>query len=147
MASESDQRLVEITEENASSSTTESSIQVLLAIVERVEETIAGVEQAVSERRNGIMEKALEVSETYSSQILLLERKIKFFGEQLQERNGTNDSSIEKNQSELELLEQEIELAKAIIARIPLEVLTKLEEAKKTINVSRSFHTLHAFTE
>ena len=136
-----------ITEDNASSSTTESSIQVLLTIVERVEETIAGVEKAVSERRNGIMEKALEVSETYSSQILLLERKIKFFGEQLQERNRTNDSLIEKNQSELESLEQEIELAKAILARIPPEVLTKLGEAKKTNDVSLSFHTLHAFTE
>lgn len=66
-----------ITEDNASSSTTKSSIQGLLALVERVEETIAGVEQAVSERRNCIMEKALEISDTYSSQILLHERKIK----------------------------------------------------------------------
>ena len=136
-----------ITEDNASSSTTESNIQVLLAIVERVEETIAGVEQAVSERRNGIMEKALEISETYSSRILLLERKIKFFGEQLQEQNRTNGSSIEKNQSELESLEQEIALAKAILARVMPEVLTKLGEAKRTNNVSRSFHTLRAFTE
>ena len=136
-----------ITEDNASSSTTKSSIQGLLALVERVEETIAGVEQAVSERRNCIMEKALEISDTYSSQILLHERKIKIFAEQLQEPKRTNDSSIEKNQSELESLEQEIELAKAILDRVPPKLLTKLGEAKKTNNVSRSFHTLHTFTE
>lgn len=130
-----------ISEDKALTTTTRCIIQMFQVMVGQIEETITSVEQAVRERRNGVMEQSLELSETNSSQIPPLERKIKLFEEQLQKQKRINGSSIEKNQGELELLKQKIGPAQGVFAR------KESRGVMKSSLASSFYQYLHAFTD